>query len=239
MYAMPNSPRVRHHRYHRVLSALKRWKSWANSTEESFASSKSSCPKNTEIALEVEAQIPSENPSLTQDPSGRAVCSMFHLSDITLPCFKPGSWTLTCMTKDWTPTCNRPPGVTFSQISSKTCFLQDTLNSGPESYHQGLTSFLNIVLPFSGSGMFPAPWQRLSDFHRNCPFGVPQIYLSYPPVLGSLSLTPDFNSILKSILQLTPGHSKDRCILCPPTAKLTLTSLSMKSTTKHSPSPAT
>lgn len=125
MDAMPNSPRVRHHRYHRVLSALKRWKSWANSTEESFTSSKGPCPKNTEITLEVETQIPSENPSLTQDPFMRVVCSMFHLSDITLPCFKPESWTLTCMTNDWTPTCNRPPGVSFSRMSSKTCFLQD------------------------------------------------------------------------------------------------------------------
>ena len=53
--------------------------------------SKSPRPKNTKITLEVETQIPSENPSLTQDPFMRAVCSMFHVSGVTLPCLKPGS----------------------------------------------------------------------------------------------------------------------------------------------------
>ena len=115
-----------------------------------------------------------------------------------------------------------------------------TLSCVPESNHQGLTSFLNTeLLPFFGSAMFPASQQRLSDLHRNCPFGIPQIHSSHPPVLGGLWPLTDFNSILKSTWRLTSGHSQDRSILHPPTAKLTLTSLSMKSTTKHNPSPAT
>ena len=126
-------------------------------------------------------------------------------------------------------------------MSGKTCFLQDPYSQlctwvqspGPHQLSKHRTTSIFWICNV------PCLTTEALRFAQKLSLCIPQIHSSHPPVLGGLWPLTDFNSILKSTWRLTSGHSQDRSIIRPPTAKLTLTSLSMKSTTKHNPSPAT